>query len=112
MKVQVNNRKYINPNLEGHQIHPSSLGIASVATNLRRLGALQIEPSTTSNDFATGWKDMPGGAIINHTVSAYMGSGAWRYIRLVGAATAGAIAHLPPTLTAHLYHTGTDATGK
>ena len=96
VKVQVNNAKYSDHNKQYHSINPTQLGIQSV--------------SLTSSDFNNHWVDMPGGPLINLSSSAYIGSGAWRYIRLVGSNVTVSVsaAHLPPTLSAYVYHTGLD----
>ena len=39
------------------------------------------ESSASAADFATNWVDVPGGAEID-TSDAYVGSGAWRWVRL------------------------------
>tara|TARA_R110000851_G_scaffold302598_3_gene459452 strand:+ start:5845 stop:6402 length:558 start_codon:yes stop_codon:yes gene_type:complete len=111
-KVQVNNKKYIDPNVAFHNLHPTALGNASVATMARDAGAFQVEPSTTAVDFDTSWVDMPGGSLIDNSVSGYVGSGAWRYVRLIGSSDVGVTSEISPTLTAFLYHTGSDQTGK
>ena len=110
VKVQVNNAKYSDHNKQYHSINPTQLGIQSVSDNLEQAGVFQIEPSLTSSDFNNHWVDMPGGPLINLSSSAYIGSGAWRYIRLVGSNVTVSVsaAHLPPTLSAYVYHTGLD----
>tara|TARA_Y100000310_G_C20700659_1_gene829559 strand:+ start:6670 stop:7218 length:549 start_codon:yes stop_codon:yes gene_type:complete len=114
MKVQVNNSNYIDPNKQGHVINPSLLGIQSVTNMLEDQGVFQLEPSSTASDFNDKWIDMPGGAKIDVTASGYVGSGAWRYMRLVGTNVTVSVtaAHIPPTLTAYVYHTGLDTMGK
>ena len=57
---------------------------------------------------------MPGGAKIDVAASGYVGSGSWRYMRLVGTNVTVSVtaAHIPPTLSAYVYHTGLDGMGK
>jgi hypothetical protein len=114
VKVQVNNSKYIDPNKQGHVINPTYLGMQSVSDDLEALGVFQVEPSTSAADFNSYWIDMPGGPIINIAASGYVGSGAWRYIRLVGTNVTVSVsaAQIPPTLTAFVYHMGCEHTGK
>jgi hypothetical protein len=114
MKVQVNNSNYIDEAKAGHVINPSQLGIQSVSDDLEAAGAFQLEPSASASDFNDKWVDMPGGALIDLTSGAYSGSGAWRFIRLVGSNVTVSVsaAHIPPTLSAYVYHTGLDSMGK
>ena len=88
--VQVNNANSISPTKAHHAVHPQSLGNESqlnVLINRGAIGPLNDplkESSASSDDFAANWVDMPGGPTID-TSDAYVGSGAWRWIRLKGA---------------------------
>ena len=91
VKVQVNNANSISPTLAHHAVHPASLGNErqlNVLINRGVIGPLNDplkESSASAADFAANWVDMPGGATIDNSVSGYVGSGAWRWIRLSGA---------------------------
>ena len=88
--VQVNNANSISPTKAHHAVHPQSLGNESQLNVLINRGAIGPfddplkESSASAADFAANWVDMPGGAGID-TSDAYVGSGAWRWIRLKGA---------------------------
>ena len=90
VKVQVNNANSIDPHKAHHAVHPQALANESqlnVLINRGAIGPLDDplkESSASAADFAANWVDMPGGATID-TSDAYVGSGAWRWIRLKGA---------------------------
>ena len=77
IKVQVSNANSIDPNKAHHAVHPQALANQSQYNVLK-------ESSASAADFAANWVDMPGGAEID-TSDAYVGSGAWRWIRLTHA---------------------------
>lgn len=87
VKVQVNNSNSIDPNKAHHAVHPQALANESQLNVLINRGAIGPfddplkESSASAADFAANWVDMPGGATIDST-DAYVGSGAWRWIRL------------------------------
>ena len=88
--VQVNNANSIDPHKAHHAVHPQALGNESQLNVLINRGAIGPfddplkESSASAADFAANWVDMPGGAGID-TSDAYVGSGSWRWIRLVHA---------------------------
>ena len=90
VKVQVNNANSIDPHKAHHAVHPQALANESqlnVLINRGAIGPLDDplkESSASASDFAANWVDMPGGATID-TSDAYVGSGAWRWVRLKGA---------------------------
>ena len=90
VKVQVNNANSIDPHKAHHAVHPQALANESQLNVLINRGAIGPfddplkESSASAADFAANWVDMPGGATID-TSDAYVGSGAWRWIRLKGA---------------------------
>ena len=90
VKVQVNNSNSIDPHKAHHAVHPQALGNESQLNVLINRGAIGPfddplkESSASAADFAANWVDMPGGAEID-TGDAYVGSGAWRWIRLTHA---------------------------
>ena len=90
IKVQVNNANSIDPNKAHHAVHPQALANNSqynVLVNRGAVGGMDDplkESSASAADFATNWVDMPGGAGID-TSDGYVGSGAWRFIRLTHA---------------------------
>ena len=87
VKVQVNNSNSIDPHKAHHAVHPQALANESqlnVLVNRAAIGPFDDplkESSASAADFAANWVDMPGGATIDST-NAYVGSGAWRWIRL------------------------------
>ena len=87
VKVQVNNSNSIDPHKAHHAVHPQALANESQLNVLINRGAIGPfddplkESSASAADFAANWVDMPGGAVIDST-NAYVGSGAWRWIRL------------------------------
>ena len=87
VKVQVNNSNSIDPHKAHHAVHPQALANESQLNVLINRGAIGPfddplkESSASAADFAANWVDMPGGAEID-TSDAYVGSGAWRWIRL------------------------------
>ena len=89
-KVQVNNANSIDPNKAHHAVHPQALANESqlnVLINRGAIGPLNDplkESSASADTFAAGWVDMPGGPTIDSS-AAYVGSGAWRWVRLKGA---------------------------
>ena len=91
VKVQVNNANSIDPHKAHHAVHPQALANESQYNVLVNRGAVGgpgaplKESSASASDFDTNWMDMPGGATIDNSVSGYVGSGAWRWIRLKGA---------------------------
>ena len=90
VKVQVNNSNSIDPHKAHHAVHPQALANESQLNVLINRGAIGPfddplkESSASAADFAANWVDMPGGAEID-TSDAYVGSGAWRWIRLTHA---------------------------
>ena len=86
-KVQVNNANSIDKNKPHHAVHPLSYGNQSQFEVLENAGAVggQSDPlkesSASASDFDTNWIDVPGGAEIDSS-DGYVGSGAWRWIRL------------------------------
>ena len=102
IKVQVNNANSIDPNKAHHAVHPQALANNSqynVLVNRGAVGGLDDplkESSASAADFATNWVDMPGGAGID-TSDGYVGSGAWRFIRLTHAS------ELNATLSAYVF---------
>ena len=87
IKVHVNNANSIDPNKPHHAVHPQALANQSQLNVLINRGAIGPmddplkESSARASDFDTNWVDVPGGAEID-TSDAYVGSGAWRWIRL------------------------------
>lgn len=87
VKVQVNNANSIDPTKAHHAVHPQALANESQYNVLVNRGAVGgpsdplKESSASAADFATNWVDMPGGATIDSS-NAYVGSGAWRWVRL------------------------------
>ena len=102
IKVQVNNANSIDPSKAHHAVHPQALANNSqynVLVNRGAVGGLDDplkESSASAADFATNWVDMPGGAGID-TSDGYVGSGAWRFIRLTHAS------ELNATLSAYVF---------
>ena len=102
IKVQVNNANSISPNKAHHAVHPQALANNSQYNVLVNRGAVggpddpMKESSASADDFATNWIDMPGGAGID-TSDGYVGSGAWRFIRLTHAS------ELNATLSAYVF---------
>ena len=102
IKVQVNNANSIDPNKAHHAVHPQALANNSqynVLVNRGAVGGMDDplkESSASAADFATNWVDMPGGAGID-TSDGYVGSGAWRFIRLTHAS------ELNATLSAYVF---------
>ena len=90
IKVQVNNSNSIDPNKAHPAVHPQALANESQLNVLINRGVIGPfddplkESSASAADFAANWVDMPGGAEID-TSDAYVGSGAWRWIRLTHA---------------------------
>ena len=89
VKIQVNNSNPLDPNKAGHALHPLQLGIQTSTNEAVSKGYYggkeepRKESSASASDFASNWIDMPGGATIDNSVSGYVGSGEWRWIRLV-----------------------------
>ena len=87
VKVQVNNANSIDPHKAHHAVHPQALANESQLNVLIIRGAIGPlndplkESSASEGDFAANWGDMPGGATIDNSVSGYVGSGSWRWIR-------------------------------
>ena len=102
VKVQVNNANSIDPHKAHHAVHPQALANESQLNVLINRGAIGPfddplkESSASAADFAANWVDMPGGATID-TSDAYVGSGAWRWIRLTHAS------ELNATLSAYVF---------
>ena len=102
IKVQVNNANSIDPNKAHHAVHPQALANNrqyNVLVNRGAVGGMDDplkESSASAADFATNWVDMPGGAGID-TSDGYVGSGAWRFIRLTHAS------ELNATLSAYVF---------
>ena len=90
IKVQVNNSNSIDPNKAHHAVHPQALANESQLNVLINRGVIGPfddplkESSARAAEFAANWVEMPGGAEID-TSDAYVGSGAWRWIRLTHA---------------------------
>ena len=90
IKVQVNNANSIDPNTPHHAVHPQALANQSQLNVLINRGAIGPmddplkESSASATDFDTNWIDVPGGAEIDSS-DGYVGSGAWRWIRLTHA---------------------------
>ena len=95
IKVQVNNANSIDPNKAHHAVHPLSLGNETQFDVLEEAGAVGgpgdplKESSASAADFDTNWVDVPGGAEIDSS-DGYVGSGAWRWIRLTRASALNA----------------------
>ena len=89
VKVQVNNSNALDPNKSGHSLQPLQLGLQTSNNEAVDKGFYggkenpRKESSASTSDFASNWIDMPGGATIDGSVSGYVGSGEWRWIRLV-----------------------------
>ena len=89
-KVQVNNANSIDPNKPHLAVHPQALANQSQLNVLINRGAIGPmddplkESSASATDFDTNWIDVPGGAEIDSS-DGYVGSGAWRWIRLTHA---------------------------
>jgi hypothetical protein len=102
IKVQVNNANSIDPNKPHHAVHPAALANQSQYNVLVNRGAVGgpgdplKESSASAADFATNWVEMPGGGEID-TSDGYVGSGAWRWIRLTHAS------ELNATLSAYVF---------
>ena len=102
IKVQVNNANSIDPNKPHHAVHPQALANQSQLNVLINRGAIGPmddplkESSASAADFATNWVDVPGGAEIDSS-DGYVGSGAWRWIRLTHAS------ELNATLSAYVF---------
>lgn len=117
-KVQVNNRKFIDPNSKYHNATPLDYGRKTIYDKMLAAGvAGKIEPTNLDADFANGWVDYPGqvissgGNLFNAGPTPIWG---WRWVRVVGVTDSGGLTLAPisPTFSAHLYHTGADHTGK
>ena len=102
IKVQVNNANSIDPNKPHHAVHPQALANQSQLNVLINRGAIGPmddplkESSASAADFATNWVDVPGGAEIDSS-DGYVGSGAWRWVRLTNSSTLNA------TLSAYVF---------
>ena len=102
IKVQVNNANSIDPNKPHHAGHPQALANQSQLNVLINRGAIGPmddplkESSASATDFDTNWIDVPGGAEIDSS-DGYVGSGAWRWIRLTHAS------ELNATLSAYVF---------
>ena len=102
IKVQVNNANSIDPNKPHHAVHPQALANQSQLNVLINRGASGPmddplkESSASAADFATNWVDVPGGAEIDSS-DGYVGSGAWRWVRLTNSSTLNA------TLSAYVF---------
>jgi len=100
-KVQVNNSNPIDPGKADHAINPIDLAVASKASQLIDRGAWggnhdqTKESSASAADFNSNWLDLNDATI--DTSDQYIGSGAWRYIRLINAAD------IRTTLSAYVY---------
>ena len=100
-KVQVNNSNPIDPGKKDHAINPIDLAIASKTTLLVDSGAWggeqdqTKESSASAADFNTNWVDLNKATI--DTSDQYIGSGSWRYIRLINASD------INTTLSAYVY---------
>ncbi len=101
-KVQVNNSNSIDPHKAHHAVHPQALANESQLNVLINRGAIGPfddplkESSASASDFDNNWIDVPGGAEID-TSDGYVGSGAWRWVRLTNAS------ELNPTLSAYVF---------
>lgn len=105
VKVQANNSAYLD---KAKPYHSNNRNISiAINTNIGNIqdnlgtGDEQREPSATAEDFANNWVDIPGG-LIDQSASAYVGSGAWRMIRLISSGTAG----LNATMKAYVWAKG------
>ena len=102
VKVQVNNSNPIDPTKKEHYISPKDLAIASRTSVLVDSGAWggnndqTKESSASAADFNSNWLDLTDATIDNTDL--YVGSGAWRYIRLVHASS-----DINTTLSAYVY---------
>ena len=102
VKVQVNNSNPIDPTKKEHYIAPKDLAIASRTSMLIDSGAWggnndqTKESSASAADFNSNWLDLTNATIDNTDL--YVGSGAWRYIRLVHASS-----DINTTLSAYVY---------
>ena len=100
-KVQVNNSNPIDGGKQHHAVNPIDLAIASKTSQLVDSGAWcgsqdqTKESSASAADFNTNWLDLNNATI--DTSDQYIGSGAWRYIRLINAAD------INTTLSAYVY---------
>lgn len=89
VKIQVNNSNALDQGKAGHSLQPLQLGLQSSNEEAVEKGFYggkenpRKESSASASDFASNWIDMPGGATIDNSVSGYVGSGEWRWIRLV-----------------------------
>ena len=100
-KVQVNNSNPIDPNKVDHAFQPIQLGMGWKEQDLRNSGAgggpdnEHKESSASAANFNSNWVDLTDALI--DTSDQYVGSGSWRYIRLVNAADLNA------TLSAYVF---------
>ena len=100
-KVQVNNSNPIDAGKKHHAVNPIDLAIASKTTLLVDSGAWggeqdqTKESSASAADFNTNWVDLNKATI--DTTDQYIGSGSWRYIRLINASD------INTTLSAYVY---------
>ena len=103
VKVQVNNSNALDPNKAGHSLQPLQLGLQTSNNEAVDKGFYGVkenprkESSASAADFASNWIDMPGGATIDGSVRGYVGSGEWRWIRLVTGA------EMKPTLSGYAW---------
>lgn len=100
-KVQVNNSNPIDHKKQDHAINPIDLAVASKASQLIDTGAWggnldqTKESSASAADFNSNWLDLNNATI--DTSDQYIGSGSWRYIRLINASD------INTTLSAYVY---------
>lgn len=89
--VQVNNSNALDQGKAGHALHPSQLGLQTSNNKAVSEGYYggkedpRKESSASASDFAANWINMPGGSIIDNSVSGYVASGHWRWVRLTSA---------------------------
>ena len=103
VRVQVNNSNTLDPTKAGHSLHPSNLAVQSSYTKAVNEGYYggnsdpRKESSASASDFALNWVDIPGGSTIDASVSGYLGSGSWRWVRLV------TTTEMKPTLSGYFW---------
>ena len=87
LTVEANNSNLVDPGKAYHAPHPiATLAINTNSANVEAelgTGESQKETSASSLQFSSNWIKIPG-ATINHGLSAYEGSGSYRYIRIKG----------------------------
>ena len=103
LTVEANNSNFVDPGKAYHA--PHQIATLAINTNIGNVenelgtGSSQKESSASSLQFASNWCPIPG-ATIDHGLSAYEGSGSYRYIRIKGGS------EIQATLSAYVWAEG------